>query len=80
MGSLGDNFIYLVSFGCAGSLLLHGLFSGFSERGLLSGCGAQASHCDDFSCCRAWALGHLGFSSYGSRALEHRLNSCGVWA
>ena len=22
-----------------------------------SSCGAQASHCDGFSCCRAWALG-----------------------
>ena len=23
-----------------------------------SRCGAQASHCGDFSCCGAWALGH----------------------
>ena len=27
--------------------------------------------------CRAWALGYTGFSSCGSWALEHRLNSCG---
>ena len=46
-------------FGCAGSLLLCGLFS---------------SSCCDFSCCRTWALGHLGFSSCGSQALEHRLS------
>ena len=26
-------------------------FSSFSEQGLLSSCGAQASHCDGFSCC-----------------------------
>ena len=33
------------------------LSSGCSERGLLSGFGEQASHCDSFSCCGAWALG-----------------------
>ena len=33
---LKNNFIYLFIFGCAGSLLLRGLFSGCSERGLLS--------------------------------------------
>ena len=27
-----------------------------------SGCGAQATHCSDFSCCEAWTLGHAGFS------------------
>ena len=29
-----------------------------------------------FSCCRTWALGHTGFSSWGTRALEHRLSNC----
>ena len=33
-----------------------------------------------FSCCRALALGHAGFSGCISRALEHRLGSCGAWA
>ena len=33
-----------------------------------------------FSCCRAVALGHAGFSGCISRALEHRLRSCGAWA
>ena len=61
--------LYLFIFGRAGSLLLHGLFSscgvGFSLRGF--SCGAQA-------------LGRLGFSSCGSQALEHRLNSCDACA
>ena len=30
------------------------------ESGLLSACGSRASHCSDFSCCRAQALGHAG--------------------
>ena len=43
-------------------------------------CGARASHCGGFSCCRARALGAwasvvvaLGLSSCGLRAPEHRL-------
>ena len=47
-------FIY---FGCAGSSLLHGLFSSCSEQGLLSGCSVWVSHCGGFSCCSTWALG-----------------------
>ena len=31
-----------------------------SKQGLLSGCGAQASHCSGFSCGGAGALGHPG--------------------
>ena len=45
----------------------------------------QASHCDGFSCCRAWALGTrasvvaaCGLSGCGSWALEYRLSSCGA--
>ena len=45
----------LFIYGCAGSSLLHGI---------LSSCGAQASHCSGFSCCWVWAL-------------AHRLSSCG---
>ena len=68
------DFFFLV---CAGSLLLCGLSSNFSEQGLatLLWC-ARASHCDGFSCCRARALGHSDFSSCGSWTLEHSLNSC----
>ena len=48
--------ICLCIFGCAGSLLLH---SGFicSESGLLSSCGAGASHRGGFSCWGAQTLG-----------------------
>ena len=52
-----------------------------------SSCGAWASHCGGFSCCRAWALGARasvvvarGLSSCGLQALERRLTSCGAWA
>ena len=50
-------------------------------------CGLLISHCDGFSCCRAQALDTRasvvvarGLSSCGSRALEHRLSSCGTQA
>ena len=46
-------------------------FSSCSEQGLLSSCGAQASHCGGFSSCRAQALGC---------AAECWLSSCGTWA
>ena len=46
-----------------------------------------ASHCGGFSCCGVRALGAwaslvaaYGFGSCGSRALEHRLSSCGAQA
>ena len=57
------NFIYLFVFGCAGSLLLCGLFS--SEQGLVSSCSARTTHCG-------------GFSRGRTRALEFRLSSCGA--
>ena len=65
---------------CAGSSLLHRLYSSCSKQGLLSSCSVQASQCNDFSRYRAWALGHVGLSSCGTWALEYRLNSCGVQA
>ena len=37
-------------------------FSSYSKWRLLSSCSAQVSHCGGFSCCRARALGHAGFS------------------
>ena len=69
------NFYFI--FGCAGSLLLCGLFSSCSERGLLPS-GVRASHCSGFSYLGAWALGLTGFGRCGSWALEHRLSSCGT--
>ena len=50
-------YYYFLNF-CAGSLLLHmQSFSNLSERGLLSSCSEQASHCSGFSSSGAWALG-----------------------
>ena len=79
--------MYLFIFGCAGSSLPLRFFSSCSERRLLFSCSAQVSHRSGFSCGRAWALGHMGFSSFNSGrsschfwALEHRLNSCGAQA
>ena len=59
-------------------MFLHGLFSSCGEQGLLSSCGAWASHCGGFSCCGARILECTGCSSCGPWALEHRLNSCGT--
>ena len=68
-------------------LLLHGvsvaacsLFSSYGDQGLFSSWGAWDSHCDGFPCCRAWALGHVDFSSCGSWVLECWLRSCDPWA
>ena len=59
---------------CAASSLLCGLFSSCSEQGLLYNCSAQASCCSSFSCW--WA--RVGSVSFGFRALEHVIDSCGV--
>ena len=52
---------FFFSFGCAGSLLLRGLYSSFGERRLLSSCRAQVSHCRGFS---LWSPGS-GVQSHG---------------
>ena len=39
-------------------------FSSCGKWGLLSSCGAGASHSSGFSCCGAWALEPFGFSSW----------------
>ena len=78
-------FIYLLA--TLGLLCCARAFSSCSERGSTLHCGAWASHCSGFSYCGAWALGvwaSVGvaceLSSCGSRALEHRLSSCGAQA
>ena len=43
--------LFLLIFGYAGSSLLSGLFSAFSEWRPLSSCGVWASHCGAFSSC-----------------------------
>ena len=45
------------------------------EQGLPSICGAQASHCGGFPCCRARALG-----KQASVTVVHGLSSCGTQA
>ena len=72
-------FIYFLYFGCAGSSLTRRLPFSCSEWGLLC-CSVQASHFGGFSYCRALPLGHAGFRSHSSRALEHKLSCCGAWA
>ena len=52
--------IFSFFFGCAGSSLLHGLFSGCGEWGLFSSCDVWASHCSGFSCFGTWALWYMG--------------------
>ena len=70
-------FFFLVIFGCAGSLLVQGFFSGCSKQRLLyrAVLGLLIAIA---SCCREWALGYMGFRCCSSWALEHRLNSCGL--
>ena len=79
LGLVVQCYISISFFGCAGSLLLRGLFSGCRALELPSGCGVWASHCRGFSCCGAQALGHVGIRSCSSQALEHRLVSGGAW-
>jgi len=67
-------YFYLLIYGCPGSSLLHGLFSSCRQRELFFVV-RQSSHCGGFSCCRAPTLGGMGFSNWGSQALEHRLTS-----
>ena len=61
------SFLLFIYVGCAGSSLLHGIFSSCGHWGLLSSCGVQASlwggfscgvqalECTSFSSCRTWA-------------------------
>ena len=53
------------------------LLSSYGERGLLSSCGVRVSHCSGFSCGRAQALGHAGFSSCGTGL--SRSVACGIF-
>lgn len=72
---------YLFICDSTGSLLLGRLFSSCSEWGRLCSYSVWTAHCSGFSCCRSRALGHKGFRSRGSWALEHsRVGSCGTQA
>ena len=58
-------FYVFIHFGCAGSLLPHGLFSLVVASG---GC-RLVSTCDVLVafCCGSWPLGHVGFSHCGAQ-------------
>ena len=78
--------INLFIFGHVGSFAACGLSLVAASRAILH-CGARASHCSGFSCCRARTIGAqasvvaaCGLSSCGSQALEHRFSSCGARA
>ena len=82
-----NTFIYFFIFGCIESLLLCAGFLWLQRAGATLHCSERAFHCGGFSCCGARALGTLTsvdvalrLSSCGSRALEHRLSSCGTQA
>ena len=49
--------MYVFIYGCVGSSLLRAGFLYLWRAGATLHCGAQASHCGGFSCCRARALG-----------------------
>ena len=56
-------------------------YLGFSlvvKRVLLSSCSVWASHCSDFSCWGAWALGRVGFSNCSSWAQAQKLQHKGL--
>ena len=68
-------FVFLVSFGYVGSLLLHAGFLQLRRVTDTLCCGARASHCSGLSCCGAQAVGMQasvvvahGLSSYGAQA------------
>ena len=65
------NFLLMLISGCARFSLLRGLSSGCGKWGLACSCGVWAYHGCELSCCRARALGLMGFS---------RCSSPGSWA
>ena len=67
-----NKFIYLFTFGCVGSLLLHAGFLQLWQVGATLHCSVRASHCSGFSCCGAQALG-----TRASVVVARRLQSTG---
>ena len=70
-------YFYFFLYFCAGSLLLSGfpLVVVTSCFSLVVVCGLLI---EVVSCCGAWTIGHMGFSSWSTWALEHRLDNCGL--
>ena len=80
-------FYFFIVFSVLGLCCCTWAFLWLQRAGATLRCGARASHCGGFSCCREQALGTRasvvvarGLSSCGSRALECRLSSCGAQA
>ena len=69
--------VYLFIFGCAGSSLLHEVFSSYREWELHSSCGGWASYCG-LRC--LLLLQNRSSRVCSSQLLEYRLNRCGGWA
>ena len=66
-------YLLIFIFGCVGSSLLHVGFLQLQPAGATLCCGAWASHCGGFSCCRARALG-----TWASVVVAQGLSSCGA--
>ena len=63
--------LYSLIFCRTGSWLLHRLFSGCGEWGLLSSCGVQAPHSGGFACCRTVSrLQWLGLLGSGAQSQQ----------
>ena len=77
--TLKKMFIYYLFLGFCCCMLA---FSSFGEQGLLSSCGAWASHYGGLSCSGTQAPGYVSFSSFShlTPAPEHSLGSCGAQA
>ena len=59
------------------NFLLRWVFMAVCRLSLVAASGSLSSHCWGFSsCCSAWEVGCVGFSSCGSWALECRLRNC----
>ena len=77
--SVFNLFFFLVSYflavrglRCCTVFLLLAVSRGYSH-------GVWASHCGGLFCCGSQTLGCVGFGSFSSQALAHRLNSCDTW-
>ena len=68
----------LFVFGCAGSLLLCGLFSSCRGYSLVMVGGLLIVVPSLMP--RACVLGHVGFNNCASSALKHSLSNCGILA
>ena len=69
------NVFFFLPLSAFGSSLLCTGFLQLQRAGATLRCGAQASCCGGFSCCRARALG-----TRASVVAAHRLSTCGTWA